>query len=133
MDTAFDRVLDACARPREAQDGVWITPRLRALYLDLHAEGWAHSFELWTPDGDLGAGLLCVAIGRAAMLESMRRVHPHAGNALLSRTLDRLAVAGAQLCDIQTLTPHTERLGARLVPRAAYERRLDAATGFTGA
>ena len=31
------------------------------------------------------------------------------------------------LCDIQLPTPHTERLGAQLVPRAEYDRQLAAA------
>jgi len=47
VDTAFDRVLDACARPREPQDGVWITPRLSALYRGLHRAGHAHTFEVY--------------------------------------------------------------------------------------
>jgi len=49
---------------------------------------------------------------------------PHAGNVLLARTLDDLAANGFVLCDIQLPTEHTTRLGARLVPRAAYEARL---------
>jgi Leu/Phe-tRNA-protein transferase len=49
---------------------------------------------------------------------------PHAGNVLLARTLDDLAADGFVLCDIQLPTEHTTRLGARLVPRAAYETRL---------
>jgi leucyl/phenylalanyl-tRNA--protein transferase len=61
------------------------------------------------------------------MLESMRRLRPKAGNALLVRTLDLLAAQGIELCDIQLPTPHTLRLGARLLPREEYDRRLAAA------
>lgn len=127
IDTSFDEVLRRCAAP-PAGDGEWITPRLQRLYRDLHDAGFAHSFELADPeDGTLAAGILGIVIGRAAMLESMRRVIPHAGNALLSRTLDLLADRGAELCDIQLPTDHTLRLGARLIPQADYERRLRAA------
>jgi leucyl/phenylalanyl-tRNA--protein transferase len=125
-DRAFARVLDACARPRAVGDEIWITPRLRELYRRLHAAGVAHSFELWEGDEAL-AGILAVRLGRAAMLESMVHWRPDAGNVLLVRTLDALAAEGVELCDVQLPTPHTERLGARLVPRAAYEARLRAA------
>lgn len=123
VDTAYDAVLALCAQA-PGDDGVWITPRLATLYRRLHAAQVAHSFELWTPEGDLAAGILGVVLGRAAMLESMRRTQPAAGNALLVRTLDHLFAAGIELCDIQLPTPHTERLGCVLVEQDEYERRL---------
>lgn len=125
----YERVLDLCAAPPDASDGVWITPRLKRLYRALHDAGVAHSFELRTPDGELAAGILAIALGRAALLESMRRVRPRAGNALLVATLDHLAASGFVLCDIQTPTPHTLGLGAQLVSRREYERRLATALG----
>ncbi len=126
VDGHFERVLAACARPRDPSDGVWITPRLAVLYRRLHVAGHAHSFEVH--DGDrLGAGLLAVLIGRAAMLESMTHWIPHAGNVLLARTLDQLAERGFHFADVQLPTPHTMRLGARMVARDEYERRLRAA------
>lgn len=125
----YPRVLELCARPPEGalDDGIWITPRLKRLYLTLHAAGVAHSLELRTPDGELAAGILGVFLGRAALLESMRKLRPAAGNALLVAALDHLAASGCTLCDIQLPTPHTERLGAELVPRAEYDRQLAAA------
>lgn len=125
----YPTVLDLCAAPPTPEEGVWITPRLKALYRELHEAGVAHSFELRTPEGELSAGILGAVLGRAALLESMRRVRSHAGNALLVRTLDHLAESGIALCDIQMPTPHTLRLGAELVPRRRYERRLAAALG----
>jgi leucyl/phenylalanyl-tRNA---protein transferase len=125
-DDAFETVLAACARPRGADDGVWITPRLQELYRRLHGAGIAHSLELWDDEAPV-AGILAVLLGRAAMLESMAHWRPHAGNALLARALDALAADGFELCDVQLPTEHTMRLGARLVPRATYEARLRAA------
>ena len=125
-DAAFDEVIAACARPRAPDDGVWLTPRMHALYRTLRATGHAHTFELWA-GGALAAGMVGVTVGRAAMLESMFHRVPHAGNALVSLTLDMLAGAGVELCDIQTATPHTLFLGAVQVSRAEYERRLHAA------
>jgi leucyl/phenylalanyl-tRNA---protein transferase len=126
IDTAFGTVLDACARPRHADDGVWITPRLAELYRAMHAAGHAHSFEIYAGDR-LGAGLLAVLIGRAAMLESMSHWVSHAGNVLVARTLDHLAARGYHFADLQLPTAHTMRLGARLIARDEYERRLRAA------
>lgn len=127
ISNAFDEVVEHCARPRGDGDGVWLTPRMHALYRVLHAAGHAHTFEVWIAGGELAAGLICVTLGRAAMLESMWHRVPHAGNVLVSRTLDALASAGATLCDIQTATPHTLRLGAVQIPRAEYEARLRSA------
>jgi leucyl/phenylalanyl-tRNA--protein transferase len=123
VDSAYLQVLALCAEPPEG-DGVWITPRLARLYEAMFARGYAHSFELWTPDGELAAGILGVVVGRAAMLESMRKRRPSAGNALLVRTLDHLESVGIELCDIQIPTPHTERLGCVLIPQDVYEERL---------
>jgi leucyl/phenylalanyl-tRNA--protein transferase len=130
ISTAFDEVIDHCAAPRDEGDGVWLTPRMHRLYRVLHGAGHAHTFEIWVrEDGRdvLAAGLIAVTLGRAAMLESMWHRVPDAGNVLVSRTLDALARAGAALCDIQTSTPHTLRLGAIQISREEYERRLAAA------
>jgi leucyl/phenylalanyl-tRNA--protein transferase len=126
ISVAFDAVVEHCSRPRGPRDGVWLTPRMHRLYRLLHASGHAHTFEIWVGD-ELAAGLISVTLGRAAMLESMWHRVPHAGNVLVSRTLDALADGGAELCDIQTATEHTLRLGAVQIPRAEYEARLRAA------
>jgi leucyl/phenylalanyl-tRNA--protein transferase len=123
LDLAFDEVVAACARPRHPGDGVWLTPRMEALYRVLRAAGHAHTFEVWA-QGRLAAGLVAVTLGRAVMLESMFHCVPHAGNALVALTLDALAAGGCELCDIQTATEHTLRLGAVQIPRAEYEGRL---------
>jgi leucyl/phenylalanyl-tRNA---protein transferase len=125
-DERFEEVIAGCARPREPGDGVWITPRLKALYRRLHEVGLAHSLEIHAGT-ELAAGLIAVLLGRAAMLESMFHTVPHAGNVLLCRTLDELAASGFALCDIQLPTEHTTRLGARLIAREEYEERLRAA------
>jgi leucyl/phenylalanyl-tRNA--protein transferase len=126
LDRAFPEVIAACARPRSPSDGVWLKPWIAEQYALLHGAGLAHTFEIW--DGDrLAAGMIGVTIGRAAFLESMFHRVPHAGNVLLVRTLERLAAAGFELCDIQTPTDHTQRLGAVQLPRAEFERRLAAA------
>lgn len=125
LDEGFSRVVAGCARPRD-EGGVWLTPRLGRLYAALRAIGVAHAFELW--DGEeLVAGILGVVLGRAAMLETMFHTTPHAGNVNLVRTLQRLAAAGIELCDIQIASDHTRRLGAIEVPARRFEARLRSA------
>src|SRR5687768_8334234 len=73
-DTAFEAVIDACARiPRPGQRGTWITPAMRRAYVAMHRLGHAHSIEVF--DGDatprLVGGLYGVAIGNAFFAESM--------------------------------------------------------------
>ena len=46
VDTAFERVVDACGDPRRPHG--WITPEIRAAYTRLHRLGWAHSVEAWS-------------------------------------------------------------------------------------
>jgi leucyl/phenylalanyl-tRNA--protein transferase len=128
VDRAYDQVLDLCATPPPGERA-WISERLKVLYRRLHAAGLSHTFELWTPGGELAAGILGIVLGRAALLESMRRVAPDAGNALLSRTVDRLADVGMTLCDVQIASDHTLRLGARELPRQEFDARLRAALG----
>ena len=123
VDSAFSEVIEGCARPRGASDGVWLKPWIAEQYGRLHAAGFAHTFEIWS-DGRLAAGMIGVTLRRAAFLESMFHTVPHAGNVLLVRTLEHLAESGFSLADIQTPTDHTLRLGAVQLPRREFERRL---------
>jgi leucyl/phenylalanyl-tRNA--protein transferase len=123
VDAAFSEVIERCARPRGPSDGVWLTPWIADQYARLRSAGLAHTFEVWV-DGRLAAGMIGVTLGRAAFLESMFHVVPHAGNVLLVRTLEHLAGESFSFADIQTPTDHTLRLGAVELPRAEFERRL---------
>jgi leucyl/phenylalanyl-tRNA---protein transferase len=123
VDRGFEAVLTGCMAPRGDGDGVWLSERLADLYRRMHAAGFAHSFELWAGER-LAMGAVGVVLGRAAMLESMFHTLPHAGNVGLVRTLEGLAAAGIELCDIQLPTEHTLRLGAQTIPAEEYTRRL---------
>lgn len=122
VDQAFERVVAECAKPRSG-DGIWLTPRMAALYDNLRASGFAHTFELWD-GGELLAGVVGVVLGRAALLETMFHTVPDSGNVNLVRTLERLANAGIELCDIQLISDHTKRLGAYEIPAREFEARL---------
>jgi len=126
LDEAFPAVIDACAAaPRPGQDGTWITPAMRAAYVELHRLGIAHSAEAWR-DGELVGGVYGVDVDGAFSAESMFRREPDASKLALLHLLEHLAARGLDWIDVQVMSPHLARLGAREIPRAAFERRLAA-------
>jgi leucyl/phenylalanyl-tRNA--protein transferase len=121
IDTAFDDVIDACADP--SRPGGWIDDEIRDAYSRLHSLGWAHSVEAWR-DGALAGGLYGVAIGDLFAGESMFHRATDASKVALVGLVEHLRSIGAQLLDVQWLTPHLESLGAIEVSRDDYLRRL---------
>ena len=75
IDSAFSRVIEACAQESESRDGTWINEEITQLYCDLHDMGYAHSVECWQPDDNgedqLVGGLYGVSIAGAFFGESM--------------------------------------------------------------
>jgi leucyl/phenylalanyl-tRNA--protein transferase len=124
LDRAFGQVIRACAdKPRPGQDGTWITPGIVMAYVRLHRLGVAHSVEAW--DGDrLVAGLYGVEIDGAFAAESMFYLEPNASKLTLVFLVEHLRRQGLDWLDIQVLTPHMERLGARAIPRESFLSRL---------
>lgn len=132
MDTAFARVVEACARaPRRGQDGTWITDGMRACYLRLHDAGFAHSIEAWEDDALVG-GLYGVAIGRLFAGESMFASRPDASKIAFVHAVRQLVRWGFPLIDSQVHTAHLERFGAREIPRTTYLAELPALVGAEG-
>lgn len=123
-DRDFEGVIDACA----ARPVTWISPEIRAVYVELRKRGHAHSVEAMAA-GKLAGGVYGVAIGRAFMAESMFHRKTDAGKAALVGLLRHLARRGFELCDIQMTTPATLQFGAVEIPRSEYLERLEAAVG----
>ena len=120
IDTAFDQVIDACARsPREGQDGTWIVPEMVQAYRALHRAGFAHSVETWV-DGELVGGLYCVALGHAVFGESMFARATDASKLALAGLVALCRAQGVPLVDCQQNTRHLASLGAREIPRAQF-------------
>lgn len=124
IDADFDAVIRACAdTPRPGQDGTWITPDIIRAYGRLHELGVAHSVEAWDA-GRLVAGVYGVAVDGAFAAESMFHRVPDASKLALLHLVEHLASRGLDWIDIQVMTPHLARLGARTIPRATFLRRL---------
>lgn len=123
-DTAFDAVIEACARaPREGQQGTWITRDMIDAYSRLHGLGYTHSVEAWQ-DGDLVGGLYGLALGNVFFGESMFARATDASKVCLAALVAFLQQRGGRLIDCQQETAHLASMGARPIARATFARKL---------
>ncbi|MGF7040999.1 leucyl/phenylalanyl-tRNA--protein transferase [Mucilaginibacter lappiensis] len=116
-DTCFNDVISACSTaPREGQDGTWITDDMKAAYNKLHAEGHAHSVEVWQ-NGELVGGIYGVQVGHVFCGESM---FSRASNASKTSLIHLCQSGQFELIDCQVHTEHLESMGARMISREQY-------------
>ena len=125
-DTAFDRVIRACADVPRAQDDTWINDEIAQAYMDLHRLGFAHSVECWR-DGRLVGGLYGVALGGVFCGESMFSEATDASKVALVHLVARLRLGRFVLLDVQFVTDHLRRFGAVEIPARDYLELLDTA------
>lgn len=126
IDTAFDEVIRACSRHEDADEGVWLSDEMIALYTALHRRGNAHSVEVWRDDRLVG-GLYGVTIGAAYCGESMFSREPFASQIALVALVERLRERGFVLLDAQMMTEHLAQFGAYTVSHARYLQLLSRA------
>ena len=120
---SFAQVMAACAAPRSAQRGTWISPDMLSAYTNLHQLGWAHSVEAWR-DNELVGGLYGVAIGRVFFGESMFHRETDASKVVFVELVRQLQSWGYELIDCQVSSPHLLSLGAEEIPRAEFQSLL---------
>jgi len=120
LNAAFADVIAGCAD----RDETWITPRLRAAYVRLHALGWAHSVEVWGPEGALAGGLYGVAVGGLFSAESMFHRVRDASKVALVALVEHARRVGLTLLDVQVPSAHLTSLGAVTLPRRDYLARV---------
>lgn len=133
FDTSFEAVIDACAtKPREGQEGTWITQDMKEAYIALHQLGWAHSVEVWNAKGEMVGGLYGVSLGSCFFGESMFHHESNASKYGFIVLVNILKGKGFTLIDSQVHTSHLESLGAQEIPRTSFlqllSRALDAKT-----
>ena len=126
VDTAFDRVIEACGARARNRQVTWINERIRILYGQLHKMGCCHSVECWHGD-ELVGGLYGVRIGAAFFGESMFSRAADASKIALVHLVARLNAGGFRLLDAQFMNPHLETLGAVQISRAHYQKLLEPA------
>ncbi len=127
----FGRVIDGCAAPGKDREDTWINPDIRALYMELHQRGMAHSVEARI-GGELVGGLYGVALGGAFFGESMFSWETDASKVALVHLAARLNRGGFKLLDAQFITPHLEQFGAQTLPRRIFQALLGLALETQG-
>lgn len=123
IDRRFADVIDGCAEPKERREDTWISPQIRALYIELHKNGLAHSVEVWD-SGALVGGLYGVALGGAFFGESMFSRARDASKTALVHLVARLKTGGFRLLDAQFVTPHLTQFGAATISRRQFHEQL---------
>lgn len=127
----FAAVMAECAAPREEHAESWISRRIEASYLALHAAGHAHSIECWLPSENggevLAGGLYGVAFDQVFCGESMFSRADNASKVALAWLVASLRRAGFRLLDCQFMTSHLASLGAVAIAQSEYLARLQAA------
>jgi leucyl/phenylalanyl-tRNA--protein transferase len=126
FNTSFTDVIARCAAPRPGQNGTWITRDMIAAYTTLHADGWAHSIEVWQGTALIG-GLYGVSIGRVFFGESMFSRRSNASKYALYALSNYLQTREFALIDCQVLSHHLTTLGATLMPRARFAEIVEVA------
>ncbi len=124
VDTVFDEVVQGCADRAET----WIDPAIARVYTDLHAQGSAHSVEVWS-GGRLAGGLYGVQLGGVFFGESMFSRVSEASKVALLALVAILRERGFGLLDIQWVTDHLENFGAVEIRRPVYLHYLREAMG----
>jgi len=121
--SAFARVINACAEPGSGREETWINDEIVGAYNRLHQAGFAHSVESWL-DGELVGGLYGVAVQGLFAGESMFSRVTDASKVALVYLVERLRQRGFQLLDVQFMTEHLRRFGAVEIAAATYKARL---------
>ncbi|HOE65233.1 MAG TPA: leucyl/phenylalanyl-tRNA--protein transferase [Candidatus Hydrogenedentes bacterium] len=124
MDTAFDRVIEACATARgPGRESTWITPEMMAAYRHMHQAGYAHSIETWEA-GRLVGGLYGISLGSCFFGESMFHHAADASKVALAALVETVTSWRFSFIDCQVANAHLASLGAREVPRTTFLKLL---------
>ena len=129
IDQAFEDVIRNCSSvPRKSQGPqqnlTWITPSIEQAYIQLHKQGIAHSIEVWR-EKKLVGGLYGVFSGNYFSAESMFHLEPNTSKLALLHLIENLRTIGITWIDIQVLTDHMKKLGAKLISRSRFLNRLE--------
>ncbi|MGP5203774.1 leucyl/phenylalanyl-tRNA--protein transferase [Psychrobacter aquimaris] len=129
LDQAFDDVIHACSLPRS--DGLpegehtWIHDEMIEAYTKLHAQGFAHSIEVWDDKGRLIGGLYGLKIGSIYFGESMFHIASNASKLAFWGLMRLCEQSHVALVDCQLPNDHLMSLGATTLPRVEFLTRLD--------
>jgi leucyl/phenylalanyl-tRNA---protein transferase len=124
VDTCFKAVIERCAHsPRGGEHGTWIHHEMIDAYCQLHAQGHAHSVEVFSGNTLVG-GIYGIAIGKMFFGESMFSLESGGSKAALAGLAYLLNRWGFPLIDAQVESEHLQSLGAVLVPREEFMQEI---------
>ena len=119
FDRCFEDVVAACAAPRSHSHGTWITDDMAQAYAALHAQGVAHSLEVWQDDALVG-GLYGVSLGKLFFGESMFSRATDASKAAFVALAKQCEAWNFALIDCQIANPHLSSMGATDISRREF-------------
>ncbi|MBL4712317.1 MAG: leucyl/phenylalanyl-tRNA--protein transferase, partial [Gammaproteobacteria bacterium] len=125
--TAFKKVMLACAKPRSDDTGTWITDTMIAVYNQLHQNGIAHSFECWQDDRLVG-GMYGLILGDMFFGESMFSAKKDTSKIVMHYMCTTLKPF---LIDAQVYSKHLATLGAEEIDRQQFIEIVRLRQGYT--
>jgi leucyl/phenylalanyl-tRNA---protein transferase len=125
INKAFSQVIRYCKTiERHDQDGTWITNEIEKAYTRLHKLGYAHSAEVWHNE-KLAGGLYGIRLGKVFFGESMFSNEDNASKYAFIKYARQLIKEGVELIDCQVYTKHLESLGAKMISREEFIKKLN--------
>ena len=124
VDREFNRVIEDCAKPRQAHEGTWITRDMKLAYSRLHDMGIAHSLEVWNKD-ELVGGIYGLSLGEVFFGESMFSREKDASKVALVALCRQLSQWKYRLLDCQVSNPHLVSMGAIEISREEFNKLLE--------
>lgn len=119
----FEQVISKCSYVKNRSNNTWITDAIKQAYIGLHKLGYAHSIECWKGSRMVG-GLYGVSIGQIFFGESMFSIEPDASKLALVALCTYDTLPKYHLIDCQIESAHLKNLGAELLSRFEFEKRL---------
>ena len=120
----FAKVIHHCKEiKRPGQEGTWITNEVEKAYTKLHELGYAHSAEVWKDD-ELVGGVYGIKLGKVFFGESMFSKVSNASRFGFIKYVQQLKQEGIELIDCQVYTEYLESLGAKMIDRKDFVKRL---------
>ena len=126
INTAFPKVIAACAETTARRPDTWINDEIIEVYSELHFLGCAHSVECWRDDKLVG-GLYGIALGAAFCGESMFSVEDNASKVAFLHLIARLKLGGFHFVDAQFFNEHLVQFGQAAMSNDDYQEILEKA------
>tara|TARA_A100001037_G_scaffold136594_1_gene123678 strand:- start:363 stop:1088 length:726 start_codon:yes stop_codon:yes gene_type:complete len=119
IDQSFNKVVSACAAPRNTSSNTWITADMQQAYGVMHELGYAHSIEIWD-DSELVGGLYGISLGSIFFAESMFSFRSNTSKLALYYLTAFLNKFDFELIDCQIINPHLKSLGVVEITRSSF-------------